>query len=114
MDQDLINSPFTPSRLTFGMDMIFRQNVMVDWALLKKLQRNQTAINNGKENKKRRSHEYKIGDLVLIVQANYESSKKSKLSSIRSINGGSSRILISVRPLTTSASSSMETVAGRG
>ncbi len=58
------NSPYSPSQLAFGMDMIFRQKIMVDWALLKKLRRSQTTANNDKENKKRRHHEYKIGDLV--------------------------------------------------
>ncbi|KAL7475178.1 hypothetical protein ACHAW6_001105, partial [Cyclotella cf. meneghiniana] len=75
------NSPFTPSQLTFGMDMIFRQKAKIDWALIKKQRREQSAANNRKENRGRREHTYKVGDLVLIVEKPYERTRKGKLSS---------------------------------
>ena len=37
--------------------------------------------NNKKENKNRIQHNFKVGDLVLIVDRSYEQAKKSKLSS---------------------------------
>ena len=41
----------------------------------------QAIANNKKENKNRVPHEYKIGDLVLIVQKPYKRRRKAKLSS---------------------------------
>ncbi len=72
--------PHNPSQLTFGMEMIFRQKVKIDWQLLKE-QCHQAIANNAKENKTRIQHEYKVGDLVLIVEKSYERAKKAKLSS---------------------------------
>ena len=73
--------PHNPSQLIFGMDMIFRQQAKIDWQLLKNKRRVQAIANNKKENKNRIPHEYKPGDLVLIVQKSYERKKKAKLSS---------------------------------
>lgn len=73
--------PYNPSQLTFGMDMIFRQKIKIDWQLLKEQRRRQAIANNAKENKTRIQHEYKVGDLVLIVEKSYERAKKAKLSS---------------------------------
>ena len=66
------NCPYNPSHLTFGMDMIFRQHVKIDWQLLKSQRRTQAIANNTKENKKRIQHDYKVDDLVLIVNKSYE------------------------------------------
>jgi hypothetical protein len=63
------------------MDMIFRQQAKIDWQLLKRQRCLQAITNNKKENKNRKAHEYKIGDLVLIVQKPYEHKRKAKLSS---------------------------------
>ena len=63
------------------MDMIFRQKAKIDWALIKKQRREQSAANNKKENRGRREHTYKVGDLVLIVEKPYERTRKGKLSS---------------------------------
>jgi hypothetical protein len=60
--------------------MIFRQQVNVDWQLLKCQHRTQAIANNKKENRNRVQHDYKVGDLVLIVQRSYERKKKAKLS----------------------------------
>ena len=75
------NIPYSPGQLTFGMDMIFRQKTAIDWQLLKHQRRKQHRENNAKENKTHISHEYQVGDLVLIVEKPYERAKKSKLSS---------------------------------
>lgn len=72
---------YNPSQLTFGMDMIFRQKIKVDWQLLKEQRQCQAIANNAKENKTCLQHEYKVGDLVLIVEKSYERAKKAKLSS---------------------------------
>jgi hypothetical protein len=61
--------------------MIFRQAVKIDWQLLKEQRRKQSAANNKKENRTRLQHEYKVGDLVLIVEKTYERQKQPKLSS---------------------------------
>jgi hypothetical protein len=75
------NSPYNPSQLAFGMDMIFRQQVKIDWQLLKLQRRRQAIANNKKENQTRIPHDYKVGDKVLIVQKKYERKTKAKLSS---------------------------------
>jgi hypothetical protein len=82
------------------MDMIFRQQAKIDWQLLKRQRRVQAIANNKKENKNRVSHDYIIGDLVLIVQKPYERKRKAKLSSptegpfqiIRTYTNGNTRI----------------------
>ena len=60
--------------------MIFRQQAKIDWQKLKRQRHDQSIINKKKENKNRVHHEYKIGDLVLIVQKPYERKRKAKLS----------------------------------
>ncbi|KAL7477264.1 hypothetical protein ACHAW6_004570, partial [Cyclotella cf. meneghiniana] len=74
------NTPHNPSQLVFGMDMIFRQQTKIDWQLLKRQRRNQAIANNKKENKNRVPHDYKVGDLVLIVQKSYERKRKAKIN----------------------------------
>ncbi len=75
------NSPYNPSQLAFGMDMIFRQHMKIDWQMLKMQRRRQAIANKHKENQTRIPHTYNIGDKVLIVQKKYERQKKAKLSS---------------------------------
>ncbi|KAL7488465.1 hypothetical protein ACHAW6_014046 [Cyclotella cf. meneghiniana] len=74
------NTPHNPRQLVFGMDMIFRQQTKIDWQLLKRQRRNQAIVNSKKENKNRVPHDYKIGDLVLIVQKPYERKRKAKIN----------------------------------
>ena len=52
--------------------MIFRQKIIVDWEELKQLRKEQHIANNIKENRHRREHQYKTGDLVLIIMKSYE------------------------------------------
>ena len=74
------NSKYAPGTLAFGMDMLFRQKIIVDWEELKQLRRKQHIANNIKENRNRREHKYKVGDLVLIIMKSYERSKQPKIS----------------------------------
>ena len=74
------NAPHNPSQLIFRMDMIFRQQAKIDWQLLKHQRCKQAIANNRKENKNRRMHEYKIGNLVLIIQKPYERKRKAKIN----------------------------------
>jgi hypothetical protein len=73
--------PDNSSQLVFGMYMIFREQAKIDGQLLKCQQHVQAIANKKKENKNCVPHEYKIGDLVLIVQKSYEHKRKAKLSS---------------------------------
>ena len=61
--------------------MIFRQKCLVDRARLKQRRQRQAIENNKKENKNRREHNYKVGDLVLIIEKQYERAKRPKISS---------------------------------
>ena len=74
------SSHYAPGTLAFGMDMIFRQKIIVDWEELKQLRKKQHIANNIKENRLRREHNYKEGDLVLIIMKSYERNKKPKIS----------------------------------
>ena len=56
----------TPSQLVFGRDAILNTNFEVDWALIQARKQRLINENNRRENKKRRPHEYKVGDKVLI------------------------------------------------
>ncbi|KAL7465162.1 hypothetical protein ACHAXS_005488 [Conticribra weissflogii] len=75
------NSSYSPAQLTFGRDMIFRQQIIVDWEKMKQQRLQQAAANNDKENKKRVEHTYSVNDLVLIVTPSSERNKQRKLSS---------------------------------
>ena len=65
--------------MVFGKDMLFRQNVLVNWELVKDLRRKQHQANNKKENQKRKPHQYKVGDWILLVKPKYEREKQAKL-----------------------------------
>ena len=60
---------YTPAQLVFGRDSILNQHHDVNWEAVKK--RKQGLINKGntRENKKRKTHEYKTGDKVLLRNA---------------------------------------------
>jgi sporulation-control protein spo0M len=63
------------------MDMIFRQHARTNWKMLKLQHRRQASANNDKENQTRITHNYKVGDKVLIVQKKYECTTITTLSS---------------------------------
>ena len=60
--------------------MLFRQKVHVDWQKIKADRQAQSKANNAKENKKRLEHDYKPGDLVLLVLPEYERKRNAKIS----------------------------------
>jgi hypothetical protein len=62
------NCAYSPSQLTYGVDMIFRQKILIDWVALKQVRQLQAVANNTKENKKRLGHIYQVDDLILIVK----------------------------------------------
>ena len=55
------------AELTFGVDMIFHQKVIIDWDELCKIQLEQSKQNNKKENKGHLDQTYKVDDWVLII-----------------------------------------------
>ena len=63
------------------MDMIFRQQVQIDWQLLKLQHHCQAIASNKKENQTCIPHNYKVGNKVLIIQKTCECKTKAKLSS---------------------------------
>ena len=72
--------PYSPCEMAFGRDILFRQQVMVNWELVKQYHHDQSIKNNEKENKNRKAHEYKVGDLVLLVTPPYERKNEAKIS----------------------------------
>jgi hypothetical protein len=74
------NCAYSPSQLACGVDMIFRQKILIDWIALKQVRCLQAVANNAKENKKWLGHIYKVDDLVLIVKKPYELAKADKIS----------------------------------
>jgi sporulation-control protein spo0M len=67
--------------LTFGMDMIFRQHARTNWKMLKLQHCRQAIANHDKENQTCITHNYKVGEKVLIVQKTYKRTTMAKLSS---------------------------------
>ena len=57
--------------------MIFQSKIKVDWENIKSRKRKVTIYNNARENNSRNTHEYIVGDLILIIPHNSE--KVSKL-----------------------------------
>ena len=67
--------------MAFGVDTPFRQKTIIDREKIKQRRRADAKANDAKENSKRLAHEYKIGDLVLIVMKDYDRRKARKISS---------------------------------
>jgi hypothetical protein len=74
------NCAYLPSQLAYGVDMIFRQKILIDWVALKQVRQLQAVANNAKENKKRLGHIYKVDNLILIVKKPYELAKAGKIT----------------------------------
>ena len=75
------NSPYSPSQLIFGREMLFRTKTAVDWELLKRQRRELSKANNAKENKNRLNHDYKVGDKVMLLVQKYEYATRGKMTS---------------------------------
>jgi hypothetical protein len=53
----------------FGRDMVLPKNFMVDWGAIGQQHQTEMARNNRRENASRISHDYKVGDKVLLKKS---------------------------------------------
>ena len=60
------NMHHAPGTFVYGMDVLYRHKIQIDWELHKRERIKQHIANNIKENRTRRPHKYKVGDMVLI------------------------------------------------
>ena len=56
----------SPMQLVFGRDAVLNIKHMTNWKHIKQLKQKRIDANNKKENKSRVSHQYMVGDQVLI------------------------------------------------
>jgi hypothetical protein len=56
----------TPGQLVFGRDMILPLNFKADWATIEQNRQKEIAKNNQRENASRLSHDYKVGEKILL------------------------------------------------
>jgi hypothetical protein len=59
----------TPGQLVFGRDMVLPITFMEDWGAIEQQHQREMARNNRRENASRISHDYKVGDKVLLKKA---------------------------------------------
>jgi hypothetical protein len=55
----------TPTQLVFGRDAVLNTKFEADWNFIKQNKQKLIRINNERENKNRRSHQYRVNDQVL-------------------------------------------------
>ena len=75
------NSPYSPSQLAFGRDIIFCQQVLINWDHLKRIRQNEAVKNNAKENRTCQDNTNLLGDLVLLLTPTHERRTKCNLHS---------------------------------
>jgi transposase InsO family protein len=56
----------TPGKLVFGRDMVLPIKFMADWGAIGQQRQKETGRDNRRENSSRISHDYKVGDKVLL------------------------------------------------
>jgi hypothetical protein len=56
----------TPGKLLFGRDMVLPIKFMADWGAIEQQRQKEMGRTNRRENASRISHDYKIGDKVLL------------------------------------------------
>jgi hypothetical protein len=56
----------TPGQLVFGRDMVLPIQFMADWEAIEQQRQKEMGCNNRRENASRISHDYKLGDRVLL------------------------------------------------
>jgi hypothetical protein len=56
----------TPGKLVFGRDMVLPIKFMADWGEIEQQRQKEMGRNNRIENASRISHDYKVGDKVLL------------------------------------------------
>ena len=62
----------SPGQLAFKLDMIVQFNIHTNWNQIAAIRRKEVLRNNARENASRSKHEYKIGDLILIIVNAFE------------------------------------------
>ena len=58
----------TPTQLVFRRDTILPIQHQLDWKLIQNNKRKRIELNNMRENKSRILHEYKVGDMILVLR----------------------------------------------
>ena len=66
----------TPGQLVFGRDMMLNVKHLVDWHYMQTRRQRIASENNARENARRISHEYKVGDKVLKARGNPSNKKE--------------------------------------
>jgi hypothetical protein len=56
----------TPGQLVFGRDKVLPIKFMADWEAIEQQRQTEMGHNNRRENASRISHDYKVGDKVLL------------------------------------------------
>jgi hypothetical protein len=56
----------TPGQVVFGRDMVLPIKFMADWGAIEERRQKKIGRNNRRENASRISHDYKIGDKILL------------------------------------------------
>jgi hypothetical protein len=56
----------TPGQLVFGRDMVLPIKFMADWGAIEQQRQKEMGRNNRRENASRISHDYKVGDKILL------------------------------------------------
>jgi hypothetical protein len=56
----------TPGQLVFGRDMVVPIKFMEDWGAIEQQRQKEMVRNNRRENASRISHDYKVGDKILL------------------------------------------------
>jgi hypothetical protein len=56
----------TPGQLVFGRDMVLPIKFMAEWGAIEKQRQKEMGRNNRRENAPRISHDYKVGDKIIL------------------------------------------------
>jgi hypothetical protein len=56
----------TPGKLVFGRDTVLPIKFMADWGAIEQQRQKGMGLNNRRENASRISHDYKVGDKLLL------------------------------------------------
>jgi hypothetical protein len=58
----------TPGKLVFGRDMLLPIKFMADWGTIEQQRQKEMGCNNKRENDSRISHDYKVGDKIILLK----------------------------------------------
>jgi hypothetical protein len=62
----LLHMLYAPGKLVFGRDMLLPIKSMTDWGTIEQQRQKEMGRNNKRENASRISHDYKVGDKILL------------------------------------------------